>query len=140
MAERCGCPGIFFQSSLVANDAAATPDTELVFGSPPPLAHAATAVPRPLYVFHAFMEFDEGVASAGMDWDALTACVLRMTRVRTAVPGFRASDDLQLFLTGASANQLENLRPERKLRYAFREREQPGEPWVVYESAESAGE
>ena len=86
------------------------------------------------------MEFDEGVASAGMDWDALTACVFRMTRVRTAVLGFRVSDDLQLFLTEASANRLERLRLERKLRYAFRERGQPEEPWVVYEGAECAGE
>ena len=130
---------------LAANDsdAAATPDTELVFGSLPPLvphAAAAAAAPRPLYFFYAFMKFDEGVTSVGMDWSALTACVLRMTRVHTAVLGFRASDDLQLFLTEAPANRLERLRLERRLRYAFRERGQPEGPWVVYEGAESAGE
>ena len=63
------------------------------------------------------MGFDDRVAPAGTDWNALTVCVLRTTRVRTAVLGFRVLDDLQLFLTKMSANRL---RLGRKLRDAAR--------------------
>ena len=114
-----------------------SPETELVFGTPPRLLNVDTDQPRHLFIMHIFLELEQGVFAGGMDWQELAVQVPKLQYLRSVVVGFHVHDDLLMFMH-TEGRRFESSEGNAKLRCAYRHAEQ--ETWVVYGRDNTDGE